>query len=302
MLIYQTGLRLPGRRFDGRSDMSDIDASGEQLQRELTQLRQENANLKRQIDQVERDRVEYLQNVSHQLVAPLNAIKWHIENLTESRMGVDRAKKVLRSIYSQATLVVHLAKNFNLMSNLEADHALSKLKEPLQEVALRQLLVNLADDFQPLAWDSNINIVVDEANFDDGPPVWAMKPLVSQVFSNIIENAVKYSSSDTKVRIHGEYLAASDCFSVSIESQGIPLKPEHAAVVFDRGFRSDEAKRKYPAGTGFGLYIARRIVEIHGGRIVASSTENSPGPDWTTVFEVVLSVRGLQGKARTRVF
>jgi hypothetical protein len=42
-----------------------------------------------------------LQNVSHQLVAPLNAIKWHIENLTNARLSVDRAKKVLRSIYSQ---------------------------------------------------------------------------------------------------------------------------------------------------------------------------------------------------------
>src|SRR2546425_831763 len=88
--------------------------------------------LEKQIAQVNQERVEYLQNVSHQLVAPLNAIKWHIENLTEGRMGIDRAKKVFRSIYSQSTIAVHLAKNFALMSNLEADHALTSLKEPLQ--------------------------------------------------------------------------------------------------------------------------------------------------------------------------
>jgi signal transduction histidine kinase len=282
--------------------MSHADVSSEHLRREVSQLQQENAQLRKQLEQVEKERVEYLQNVSHQLVAPLNAIKWHIENLKEVRMGVDRAKKVLRSVYSQATIVVHLAKNFNLMSNLEGDHALSKLKEPLQEVDLRRLLVNLADDFQPLAWDSNINIAVDEAHFDSGPPVWAMRPLVSQVFSNIIENAVKYSSNDTKVTISGRYLRDSDCFSVSIQSQGIVLRPEHANMVFDRGFRSDEAKRKWPAGTGFGLYIARRIVEIHEGRIVASSCKSPTGDDWTTVFEVVLSVKGLQGKARIREY
>jgi len=282
--------------------MSDIDASPEQLRREVSQLKQENAALKGQIGQIEKERVECLQNVSHQLVAPLNAIKWHIENLMQARMGVDRAKKVLRSVYSQATITVHLAKNFNLMSNLEADHALTKLKEPLQQVPLRQLLVNLADDFQPLAWDSNIDVIVDEAHFDDGPAVWAMRPLVSQVFSNIIENAVKYSSNDTKVTIQGQYLSESDCFSVSIQSQGIPLKDEHSNVVFDRGFRSNEAKRKYPAGTGFGLYIARRIIEMHEGRIIASSRKHPTANDWITVFKVILSVKGLQGKARVREY
>src|SRR6266481_4247718 len=81
-----------------------------QLEREILQLKQ-------QVAQVEKDRDEYLQNVSHQIVAPLNAMKWHIENLTSSRVGFERAQKVLRSIYSQATLAVHLAKNFKLMSN-----------------------------------------------------------------------------------------------------------------------------------------------------------------------------------------
>ena len=52
------------------------------------------ADLEEQLAQVKRERVEYLQNVSHQLVAPLNAIKWHIENLTEGRLGVERAKSL----------------------------------------------------------------------------------------------------------------------------------------------------------------------------------------------------------------
>src|SRR5690349_16580203 len=123
-------------------------------------LERENQRLKAELARVERERIEYLQNVSHQLVAPLNAIKWHIENLTNNRVGLERAKKVLRSIYSQSTIAVHLAKNFALMSNLEADHALESLKEPLQDVNLSQLLVNLADDFQPMGWDKNISISV----------------------------------------------------------------------------------------------------------------------------------------------
>lgn len=274
--------------------MADRNNNNDEIISKLRAIEQENVKLKGQIKQVERDRIEYLQNVSHQLVAPLNAIKWHIENLTEGRINVDRARKVLRSVYSQATIAVHLAKNFSLMSNLEMDHTLVKLKEPLEDICLCQLLINLADDFQPLAWDKNINIVVQKDRFAERPNVLAMKPLISQVFSNIIENAVKYSDSDTKVLIRGEYVEAKDSFRVTIHNQGIPLNGEHAEIVFDRGFRSAEAKKKYPAGTGFGLYIARRIVEIHEGSISAVTQDG-----WT-IFEVVLSVKGLQGKARTR--
>jgi signal transduction histidine kinase len=260
----------------------------------ISQLERENMELRKRLERVERERIEYLQNVSHQLVAPLNAMKWHIENLTEARVGIERAKKILRSIYSQATLAVHLAKNFNLMSNLEADHALTKLKEPLKEVDLRRLLVNLSDDFQPLAWDQDINIVVNDKCFDKTPAVLAMKPLISQAFSNIIENAVKYSNQGTNIIIEGKYRPESDSFAVSIRNLGIPLLPEHTKKIFDRGFRSEEARRRYPAGTGFGLYIARRIVEIHEGNISASTRD-----DWT-VIEVTLSVKGLKGKARLR--
>jgi two-component system phosphate regulon sensor histidine kinase PhoR len=251
-----------------------------------------NRQLIEQLKTVERERIEYLQNVSHQLVAPLNAIKWHIENINEGRMGIDRAKKVLKSIYSQATIAVHLAKNFNLMSNLEADHALSQLKEPLRDIDLKRLLINLANDFQPLAWDQEIDIGVSDSRFDGGPSILAMRPLISQVFSNIIENAVKYADPKTKIIIEGFYKKEDDSFAVRIRNRGIPLPEKHQEDVFVRGFRTPEAKRKYPAGTGFGLYIARRIVEIHEGTLTARSADG-----WT-VFEVTLTVKGLQGKAR----
>ena len=129
--------------------------SGDRAQRRIKELEQRCWHLEKQLEKVKNEQTEYLQNVSHQLVAPLNAIKWHIENLTNARLSVDRAKKVLRSVYSQSTIAVHLAKNFALMSNLEEDHALTALKEPLQAVSLCQLAINLADDFQPLGWDKN---------------------------------------------------------------------------------------------------------------------------------------------------
>ena len=265
-------------------------------QRKIDQLVEENESLRVEIERVEQEQIVYLQNVSHQLVAPLNAIKWHIENITSNRIGVSRAQKVLRSIYSQSTIAVHLAKNFALMSNLEADHSLKALREPVQDVNTLRLLINLADDFQPLGWDKNIQIiVVDDCQLEHAPDVLAMRPLISQAFSNIIENAVKYSKRESEIVIDGEFIEGSDVVCVSITNRGIPLRHGDVNTIFDRGYRTEEAKNQYPAGTGFGLYIARRIVDIHEGAISAV-----PLDDGRVRFEVALSVRALEGKTRKR--
>lgn len=129
---------------------------------------------------------------------------------------------------------------------------------------------------------------------DSAPEVLVMKPLISQVFSNIIENAVKYSDENRTILVDGHYDPDADTVSVNVTNRGIKL-PVNVADVFERGYRSTEAKNKYPAGTGFGLYIAKRIVEIHEGEISVST--DSVG---RTVFKVTLSVRGLEGKARVR--
>lgn len=261
----------------------------------IARLEQEIDRLNAELARVNAERIEYLQNVSHQLVAPLNAIKWHIENLTNARVGIERAKKVLRSIYSQSTLAVHLAKNFALLSNLDADHALTVLKEPLQEVNLLALVINLADDFQPLGWDREVSItVLSEGGLKNAPPVLAMKPLVSQAFSNVIENAVKYSRRRSEIVIDGVHQSSTEMVHVTVRNSGIPLAASDIDRVFERGYRTEEAKNSYPAGTGFGLYIARRIVELHRGSLSAKPTHDG------AIFELSLPVRALEGMARQR--
>jgi signal transduction histidine kinase len=260
----------------------------------IDSLQQEIQTLRTKVAAVDKERVQYLQNVAHQIVAPLNAMKWHIENLSNGRLGVDRAKKVLRSIYSQATIAVHLAKNFALMSNLEEDHALSALREPLEPVDLKRLLINIADDFQPLGWDKSIQIGVNDPSFEGVPEVLSIKPLISQVFSNIVENAVKYSDENTSIVVRGSYNSADDVATVSILNTGLRVGPDEEQRIFERSYRGAAAKTKYPAGTGFGLYIAKKIVEIHEGSIRAHTDQSTK----RTIFDVALPTRKLKGKTK----
>jgi len=275
----------------------DIQAKLDELIQENNLLKETNKSLQDQVEQTRKEQIVYLQNVSHQLVAPLNAMKWHIENLTAGRLhSIERIRKVLRSIYSQATIAVHLAKNFALMSNLEADQSLAAQREPIEPIELKRLMVNLADDFQPLGWDRNVHIAVIDDPLETAPPVLAIKNLISQVFSNIIENAIKYSDNMTEIEIRGHYNPANDTVCVCISNKGIPLPPnEEIECVFSRGYRSKDAQDLYPAGTGFGMYIAKKIVDIHEGSITAYTDKEG-----YSVFEVTLSVQGLKGKAVQR--
>ncbi len=236
-------------------------------------LKERISKLEQQFQQVKKEQTEYLQNVSHQLISPLNAIKWHIENLTAGRVNYERGMKVLRSIYSQATIAVHLAKNFALMSNLEADHTLTALREPPEEIKLIQMMVNLADDFQPLAWDKDVKIKVIDNPLNSAPNVFAIKNLIRQTFSNIIENAVKYSTKESVITIDGQYNTENNTVSVRITSKGISLPSDDIKNIFSRGYRGKEARNLYPAGTGFGLFIAERIVDIHEGSIKVHTDE-----------------------------
>src|SRR6266481_55466 len=120
---------------------------------EIETLRAENENLKRQLQSSQDQSRVYLQNVVHQLTAPLGAIKWSIEALKDERVPLSRKKTLLSSVYSQATILVHLIKNFTLMSNLEADHELGQFREQPEPVDPMLLSINLVNDFQPQAYD-----------------------------------------------------------------------------------------------------------------------------------------------------
>jgi len=94
----------------------------QKLRAEITSLSSELDSLKKELDETKKSTTQYLQNVAHQLTAPLNAIKWNIEAIKDETVSIGRKKNLLSSIYSQGTILVHLIKNFSLMSNLEADH------------------------------------------------------------------------------------------------------------------------------------------------------------------------------------
>lgn len=249
---------------------------------ETEQLKHEVENLKKQLDESKRLSRVYLQNVAHQLTAPLGAIKWSIEALKDEHVPIARKGNLLRSVYSQATILVHLIKNFSLMSNLEADEQLGQMRNQ-EDIDPMLLAINLTNDFQPQAAEQGEKkIEVDNATFKAAlghRKVVAEKNLIAQALSNLLENAVKYADSDSKIFVRAEKVEG---LGVSVTSVGLPITEEDKKRIFQRGERGVTAQKRVPAGTGIGLYLASRVMKLHEGTITLDT--NGKAARFTLVF------------------
>jgi signal transduction histidine kinase len=239
---------------------------------ELERLRSENEKLRKELEETRRDGTRYLQNVAHQLTAPLNAIKWNIEAIKDEKIPIPRKKNLLSSIYSQGTILVHLIKNFSLMSNLEADHELGQFRDMPERVSPLRLAINLAGDFEPQAAETGKKIEVGIPSFDrvfGDKVLLVVKNLVAQALSNLLENAIKYSDTGTTITVTAATgtQGQTTYSGISVVNTGLPILRSEVKTLADRGFRGNAAKQKIPAGTGIGLYIANRIMELHEGLI-----------------------------------
>lgn len=238
---------------------------------EVDGLRTELEKIKKELEVSKAESSQYLQNVAHQLSAPLGAIKWSIEALRDPQVPISRKQTLLSSIYSQATILIHLIKNFSLMSDLEQDHELGQFREKPEPVNVVSLAINLINDYQPQAHDKELRIRLDNQTFKQvfgSNNILMVKNLVALALSNLLENAVKYADSGTEILITAKRLNG---FAVSVRSEGIPVRDEEIGKLIERRYRGQAARQKVAPGTGIGLYLANRIMELHKGRIDISA-------------------------------
>ena len=138
--------------------------------------------------------------------------------------------------------------------------------EPVQP---SELLSDAMESFQEIARTQNVELIVED---NSSAPVLADREAIHQVFSNLIENALKYAASGKKVALGARNSGKFVEFFVKDYGPGIPS--EHLPRLFERFYRVDKARSRESGGTGLGLAIAKHIVLAHGGAIRAESELN----------------------------
>jgi heavy metal sensor kinase len=251
--INQAARRISGSNLDESIPTS---GSGDELDQLAATL---NAMMARIREGVERMR-RFNANAAHELRTPLSRIFGRVESILQRPRRDDEYRDALQQVLSE---VQELAAGVNAMLRLsQSESGLSR--EQRQRVELGPLLETLVEFFQPLAEERGIEL---EAALSPSLAVEGDGSWLRQLFSNLVDNAVKYCERGDRVRIELRRAGDEACVSVVDDGPGIPA--EELPEIFER-FERGAGKQGRP-GFGLGLPLAREIARAHGGRIDVAS-------------------------------
>jgi PAS domain S-box-containing protein len=200
----------------------------------------------------------FISVISHELRTPVALIKGYVGTLRRDDASWERevVQDSLEVIEEEADRLTELIDNLLDASRLQA----GALSINLSEVELETMAESIANRFRTQSEIHEITV-----SFKQGfPIILGDENRLEQVLSNLISNAIKYSPGGGKILIEGNYVPGQVIVCVSDEGPGIAAND--IPFIFDRFYRADKAA-KTTKGAGLGLYLARAVVEAHGGRI-----------------------------------
>ena len=204
---------------------------------------------------------EFVSIISHELKTPVALIKGYVSTLRRDDVEWDCnvMDSSLQVIEEEADRLTGLIENMLDATRLQ----MNAMQLKKADINLYQLVNRLVERFQVQTEGRQITISIPE----DFPIVMADEPRLEQVLSNLISNAIKYAPRGS-IRISGQTL--SDQIVICVMDEGPGIAAGDMPHIFDRFYRAKEATRK-TKGAGLGLYLARAIVEAHGGRMWADA-------------------------------
>jgi signal transduction histidine kinase/ActR/RegA family two-component response regulator len=216
--------------------------------------------------EVDRMKSEFVSMVSHELRTPMTAIKGYLELFLMGAAGSDPAvqRNFLEVVKSNADRLSDMVDELLDMSRIEA----GKVQMHLQAVSVQRIVCDVAMMLQKGFDDRNLPLCPDIP--DDLPDVLADPGRLTQIVTNLLSNALKYTFEgrvDVIARVVGDHV------QVDVADTGIGMTEEDQTRLFTRFFRASTAREKDVPGTGLGLSITRSLIEMHGGYIWVKSAE-----------------------------
>jgi signal transduction histidine kinase len=241
-----------------------VETGGPHEVRELT--RAFNAMLQR-VQSTQKSQRDFVANVSHELKTPLTSIQGFAQAILDGTAdSPDARRQAAEVIYNEAGRMHRMALDLLDLARLEAGTADLKMSP----VNMAALLNAVAEKFSPLALNAGIQLKTEIAS--DLPVINGDGDRLAQVFTNLVDNALKFTPRDGLVVLRAVQDKGEIQVSVSDTGKGIPA--DAIPHIFDRFYQADSSRAGGGShGAGLGLAIAQEIVTAHGGRISVRSTE-----------------------------
>lgn len=220
-----------------------------------------------EIERVEKTRRDFIANVSHELRTPLTSIQGYAETLLDLELtgGADAAsaREFLEIIRKNAARMSRLTEDLLVLARVES----GEQRFHPRAIAPEELLDDALETFRESARQANIELTVSNAA---RLKVEADPDAIHQVFSNLIDNAIKYGGGRIEIGARDN----DRTVEFHVRDFGPGIASEHLPRLFERFYRVDKARSRESGGTGLGLAIAKHIVLAHGGTVHVVSEIN----------------------------
>lgn len=237
-----------------------------------------------QLQNLERQKSNFLATVSHELRTPLTSISGFLEILKEGYVGTinDEQKRMLEVIERNSKRLQALIENLLVIDR----YVVGEVGTDSIGLVIGELIRATCEEYIPLAHSRGITLEVESG--PDTAVVVGDRGQLQSVFANVVSNAIKFSRPAGVVNIECTVDLAAQTVQVICKDQGIGIPIEDQSNLFTRFFRASNAIEKHIPGTGLGLSIVQQIVHQHGGHIQLISAE---GEGTTIVIVLPLAAK-----------
>ena len=206
-------------------------------------------------------RQDFVSNVSHEIQSPLTSIKGFVSLLKDDTLSREEQLHYIGIIESESLRLSKLGENLLRLSTLESEYAvMNPHRYPLSR-QLKDVVLLL----EPQWSVKNIEVSLSENTAD----IFADEDLLSQVWINLLNNSIKFTPDGGKITIA---VSGNDAqVQVAISDSGIGMTKETMTHVFERFYMADKARSRSAGGSGLGLSIVKKIVQLHHGKIDVES-------------------------------
>ena len=217
-------------------------------------------------------KADFTAMVAHELASPIAAIRGFVDVLATGQLDPERQAHALTVIRTEVDLLNGLVADVRAIARDEReDFAV----EP-RSVPVDRLLADAARYAASLPGDHPLSVTAPA-----GTLVWADPDRIGQVLRNLLGNAAKYSPAAAPIEVRA--VPEAGCVRIDVTDHGVGIHPDDLVRIFEKFGRGRDVHRHRVAGVGLGLYLSRRIIQMHGGDLTVSST---PGIGSTFSFEL----------------
>jgi signal transduction histidine kinase len=253
---------------------------------ENVRLFEEIQDKSRQVEEASKHKSQFLANMSHELRTPLNAILGYTELIIDGIYGEapEKMRTVMERVQSNGKHLLGLINDVLDLSKIEA----GQLVLSIQDYSIKDVVHGVYSAVEPLANSKKLAFKIEVP--PNLPPARGDDRRLTQVLLNLVGNAIKFTDAG---EIAVKAAAANGAYTISVRDTGPGIAEADQAKIFDEFQQADSTQTKVKGGTGLGLSIAKRIIEMHGGKLWV---ESSLGAGSTFSFTVPLRVEHQAGR------